>query len=92
MLELVLYNEGRRIPRRIGHYPLPLSKERVRDLPPGHRVSHELSVATWYGDLAAGTYDLVAEYNIPARSTLDEDYGLTPMSFRRNVACLEIEK
>lgn len=68
--------------------PIPLRKDRVRELKSGEHVM--LVYQLKYSELRPGWYELKLSYNIHDESILATEYGLTPMKLEQ-VIMLNVE-
>ena len=69
----------------------PLAKRHVRALAPGKSIVDRVDISNTYGKLRPGTYELRVRYDVGEHSWMVKELGLTPMSFHRTIAFLEIE-
>jgi hypothetical protein len=69
----------------------PLAVDMVRTIQPSETVTSELDLRETYGDLKPGRYLLRYKYNIRPGSTLDKEYGLTPMQISSDLMIINIK-
>jgi hypothetical protein len=92
-LKISLWKDGRPIPYEPTIKPPTASPERVREVKPGQAVRVPLRIYRFFSRrLTAGKYEVVARYDIRPSSSDVEELGLTPLSFERKIAYLEIDE
>jgi hypothetical protein len=92
-LRVLLQKDGRLLAYKVTpKSSLEDRPEMVRELKPGQHVRHSARFPGLYLSVEPGTYELVAKYNVLAESGRTKELGLTPMSFNRVVAIVEVEK
>jgi hypothetical protein len=88
-LEIILSENDRPLMRQL--FPSRvLDEENPRVLLPGEHLLQRVPISLWYGELKSGTYRLRARYDVPSNSGDVTRYGVTPLSFDRTIAYLEI--
>lgn len=91
IMEFNLFRDGKQLPPLEQIEDLGLFPDNVRHIEPQGHVPIRLDLSEMYGALKPGRYEVRVKYDVPKKSTLATDLGLTPMSIDRGLLVLEIE-
>jgi len=91
-LWVLLQKDGGLVPYKVTPQSPESKPEMVQELKPAQHVRHSERFPGLYVSLEPGTYELVAKYKVLAESGETKALRLTPMSFDRVIAIVEVEK